>query len=112
MPTRALNYTLGSDQKSTDEKIEKLNCWDFFQCGREPNGDKADELCECPAATISALPDGQYNAGDYLGRRCWRMAGTLCNNQVQGTFAKKIESCRQCLFYLKVKAEEGDSFVE
>jgi len=109
MPTKLIDKPSALPAKAQGEK---LNCWEFLRCGREPGGEKALELCVCPAAVFSAIPDGKYNNGDCLGRRCWRLAGTLCNNKVQGTFAKKIETCRQCLFYLKVKAEEGEDFVE
>ncbi len=91
---------------------KKLNCWEYMDCGREPGGKNAAKLCCCPAAVVSALPDGEYNDGEKLGRRCWRMAGTLCDNKIQGTFAQKLEDCRSCCFYLKVKEEEGDDFVE
>lgn len=122
MPSKTVNYRQESSLPGADEdlsraqkpykKAGKLNCWEFINCGREPSGNKVSELCECPAAVIKAIPDGQYNGGICFGRRCWRMAGTLCNNEIQGTFSKKINSCRQCLFYLKVKKEEGENFVE
>ena len=122
MPSQIVNYRQESRLPTADEDHilarqpnksgAKLNCWEFMHCGREPGGNKVSELCECPAAVIKAFPDGQYNSGICLGRRCWRIAGTLCNNGIQGTFSTKIQSCRQCPFYLKVKKEEGENFVE
>ena len=94
MPTQMLN----KDERipEPEESSAKLNCWEYLCCGREPGGEKVAELCTCPAATFSAIYDGQYNNGKNLGRRCWRIAGTLCADKVQGTFASKIETCRQC----------------
>jgi len=89
----------------------KMNCWEYMGCERQPGGSKVWNLCECPAAVVSAYPDGKYNGGMCLGRRCWRMAGTLCGGEVQGTFAKKIDDCQRCPFYQKVKEEEGAAFV-
>ena len=91
---------------------QKMNCWEYMLCGRQPGGDKVAEFCECPAAVVTAYRDGEYNQGTCLGRRCWRMVGTLCGGKVQGTFAKKVDDCRKCPFYQKVKEEEGKGFVE
>ena len=81
-------------------------------CGREPGGANVAALCVCPAASITMYPDGKYNGGICLGRRCWRVAGTLCGGVVQGTYASKIGNCRACPFYQKVQEEEGAAFVE
>jgi hypothetical protein len=96
------------DKKTT----QKLNCWEYKKCGREPGGSNVTEICECTAAVLTSLPGGQYNNGTCCGRRCWHVVGTLCRGEVQGTFAQKINTCRSCDFYLKVKEEEGGSFVE
>ena len=56
------------------------------KCGREQGGSKAKELGICLA----------YPAH---GKRCARIAGTLCGGKVQGSFAKKVASCLQCDFY-------------
>jgi len=101
-----------SRQKNTSVDPQKNNCWEIMKCGRESGGERIGELCVCPAAVFTALPDGEYNNGKFLGRRCWRVAGTLCEDKVQGTFARKIENCRQCEFYKLVKEQEGDDFVE
>ncbi len=34
--------------------------------------------------------------------RCWLIAGTMCNGNVQGKFAEKYQSCTNCQVYLKV----------
>lgn len=83
-----------------------------MNCGYEPGGENAQKLCVCPAAIVERYPDGESNSGECLGRRCWRIAGTLCKRDIQGAYAKKISSCRNCPFYKKVKEEEGDNFTE
>lgn len=86
--------------------MERENCWDYKQCGREPNGSKAEELGVCPAA-VEASTNG-INGGLKGGRMCWAIAGTLCGGKVQGEFANKIANCVTCDFYGKVLNEESD----
>jgi hypothetical protein len=87
----------------------KQNCWEFKKCGREPNGEKSQELGVCPASTerqVHGLNDGING-----GRSCWAVSGTLCGGQVQGAFASKLGNCLECDFYSKVRAEEASNFV-
>ena len=89
------------------EKI--LNCWEIKGCGREPDGEKVDHHGVCPAAT-----DISYNGSNHGvcgGRICWAIAGTFCNNLIQGLFAEKIESCVSCEVFQQVTTEEGDNFM-
>lgn len=95
-----------------DKLLSKLNCWEYKNCERQLGGEKVSELCACPVSVFTSLPDAQYNNGERLGRRCWRLSGTLCDDAVQGPFKEKIEACRKCSFYQLVKKEEGDDFVE
>ncbi len=83
----------------------KINCWQALKCGREPGGAKAKELGTCPAA-VDITFDG-FNQGSKGGRLCWLVAGTFCNGAAQGTYAKKLSSCRNCKFDEQVHAEEG-----
>jgi len=69
-----------------------MNCWEMKNCGRQQGGDKAAELGVC-----AAWPND--------GKRCARVAGTLCGGQVQGSFATKLVSCMKCEFY---KSEHYD----
>lgn len=66
---------------------EKLNCWEFKACGREKGGSKADELGICPAYPSS-------------GRKCARVAITLCDGIMHNGFAMKLKDCIHCEFYL------------
>jgi methyl-accepting chemotaxis protein len=67
--------------------MTKVQCWEVEKCGRE--GDSS-----CPAVV------------QFAGRSCWLVAGTLCGGTVQGTHAAKIQNCKMCNFYIKVKKGE------
>ncbi|MDP2166997.1 MAG: hypothetical protein Q8J64_01560 [Thermodesulfovibrionales bacterium] len=86
----------------------KKNCWEVKKCGRQPGGEREKELGVCLAAAESRL-DGVHG-GRNAGRTCWVVAGTLCGGKVQGTFAKKYETCEVCEFYQAVRKEEGPNF--
>ncbi len=86
---------------------QKINCWEFKKCGREPGGEKIAELGLCPAASEEST-DG-VNEGKNAGRVCWAVAGTFCGGKVQGTFAEKYLSCMACDFFKLVKEQEGAS---
>ena len=76
--------------------MKPKNCWEFKKCGREPDGENADELGICPAA----LPGSHNgtNEGKFRERFCWAIAGTFCDGEIQGTFAKKLINCMDCNF--------------
>lgn len=86
----------------------KQNCWEVKKCGREPGGSHVHEFGVCPVV-VEAKLDGAHG-GRNAGRACWVVAGTLCKGQVQGTFAKKFESCEKCDFYVQVREEEYPNF--
>jgi hypothetical protein len=89
--------------------MKQLNCWEVLKCGREQGGENVDELGICPVITANEF-DGMNN-GMCGGRFCWAIAGTLCNGQVQGTYAKKLKGCLQCEFLIRVHEEEGRNFI-
>ena len=86
----------------------KQNCWEFHKCGREADGEKVEEIGVCPVAEEQRC-DG-VNDGLNGGRCCWVIAGSFCDGEVQGTYAKKMLSCMACDFYKKVIREEGDEY--
>jgi len=88
---------------------EKLNCWEVKHCGREPGGEHVGSLGVCPAALEKGLEG--VHGGRNAGRACWAVAGTFCQGQIQGLFAKKYRTCRECDFYAKVHLEEGRDIV-
>jgi hypothetical protein len=77
--------------------MNKLNCWEFKKCGREPGGLNAEDQGICPATTETKM-HGVHD-GKNAGRSCWVVAGTLCEGKVQGTFALKEANCVHCDFY-------------
>lgn len=91
------------------EKKEKVNCWEFKKCGREPGGAHVHDLGICPAPKEERL--NGVHGGKNGGRSCWVMAGTLCKGQTQGTFAQKYKNCEICDFYKSVKKEEFPRFM-
>lgn len=90
------------------EGVAKLNCWEFKKCGRQPGGRNALELGVCPAVTDKEL-DGLHG-GENAGRACWLVAGTMCNGEIQGTFAQKYGNCERCDFFRAVTEKERPAF--
>lgn len=88
---------------------EKMNCWEYMSCGRGPGGSNVSGLGICPA-TMDESSDN-INKGKSGGRFCWSIAGTRCDGEVEGTFAKKLENCLKCKFYLYVEQQEGRHLV-
>ncbi|MHB9155742.1 MAG: two-CW domain-containing protein [Endomicrobiales bacterium] len=86
----------------------KMNCWEFRNCGRERDGINENEQGVCPASTAGNL-DGVHQ-GRNGGRACWKVAGTLCEGKVEGSFASKLSDCAACSFYKLVRMEEGSDF--
>jgi hypothetical protein len=88
----------------------KLNCWEFFKCGRQPKGENVAKLGQCPVP-VSTKHDG-LNDGSSAGRSCWRVTGTESGKEPTCLVAVKIGDCRECGFFNLVKSEEGDDFQE
>ena len=88
--------------------MERKNCWEFMKCGREPNGENADELGICPASLPNEF--NGFNYGKHSGRFCWVVAGTFCEGEASGTFSKKLVNCINCEFLKHVNYEEGREF--
>ena len=77
--------------------MQKLNCWQFKNCGHESGGLMADGKGECPVSACMKL-DGT-NGGRGGGRACWMIskpATSPCYGQ----------SCHTCDFYRRVNFEE------
>ncbi len=79
-----IDLSFANDEKKLREWIEKTvnhlepHCWKHTGC----------ENRNCPAY--------ENECG-----RCWLIAGTMCNGEVQGRLAQKFASCRQCDFFQK-----------
>jgi methyl-accepting chemotaxis protein len=96
------------DYSPSGEVGTRQNCWTYKQCKREPGGAKTGELGVCPAATD--LAHEGVNQGQKGGRYCWKVTGTLCGGNVQGSFANKLTSCMACDFFKMVREQEGAEF--
>jgi hypothetical protein len=85
-----------------------MNCWEYKSCGRERGGTRVDDLGVFTASANRKAKGIKRG----LNRRmaCWAIAGTLCNEKVQGTFASKLPTCTTCNFYDFVRIEEGANF--
>ncbi|PLX82734.1 MAG: hypothetical protein C0616_01535 [Desulfuromonas sp.] len=88
--------------------MDKKNCWEHFNCGREPEGENEGELGTCPASTETRI-DGT-NAGTNGGRACWAVTKTLCGSEAQGNIVEKMSKCLECEFRKLVLHEEGVEF--
>lgn len=84
---------------------KNLNCWEYFNCGREKNGLMVSLLGECPVATEMKF-DG-HNGGQAAGRACW-MVHKKSGCKVNGCSSTK---CHECQFYNRVVFEEEDTTV-
>jgi HptB-dependent secretion and biofilm anti anti-sigma factor len=88
---------------------EKINCWEYHDCGRIPGGHREDELGVCPSFN-SKHTDGE-NSGINGGRLCWSINNTFCRGKVQGKTEDKISNCLNCDFYKLVRRDEGSRFI-
>ena len=75
----------------------KNNCWEFKNCAK----------MKCPTRTEEKL-DGVHG-GTNGGRACWVVSSTHCMG-VQGACLDKKPYCETCLFYQKVRLQEGAQF--
>jgi hypothetical protein len=76
--------------------MTKLNCWEYFKCGREIGGVNTNELGICPASI--KFENTGVNNGLKAGRSCWTVEGTLCNKSIQGEIEEKLLGCINCSF--------------
>jgi hypothetical protein len=82
----------------------KINCWEFKRCGREPGGKNVEKYGPCPAATEERL-DG-FRGGKNAGRACWAVAGTMCGGAPTGIYALKVRDCMECDFHHHIIKEQ------
>ncbi|MFZ5996651.1 MAG: two-CW domain-containing protein [Nitrospirota bacterium] len=83
---------------------EKLNCWEFMQCGRGPGGAKVEGLGACSAATFTSSEElnGETNGG----RMCWAIAGIYAFGELARSSSRSLYDCHDCDFRWKVLLEE------
>ena len=68
-----------------------------MRCGRELGGERSFELGVCRAAADTFF--NGINSGKNGGRICFAVAGTFSNRVIDCTFAKKLNSCKDCPFF-------------
>lgn len=88
--------------------MKRINSWEFRKCGRGMG--QSVKSCNglCPVAKETRL-DGLHG-GTNAGRACWVIAGTMCDNEIQGSFTQKLDNCLECDFYQMVMKEERPDF--
>jgi len=85
--------------------MEKLNCWEYKKCGRQPGGANVYEFGICPAAMEKNAIG--FNGGKNAGRVCWGIANTPHDGKIQRTVIEKLKYCMNCDFFKLVCKEEG-----
>ena len=90
--------------------MDKYNCWEFNNCGREKGGRKVKSHGLCPVSLITAL-DG-VNGGKNGGRYCWSITNGGSGHKKDICIrAKDYPDCVDCPFYQKVMEEDGEDFI-
>ncbi len=89
--------------------MERQNCWQVKQCGRELGGKNAGEKGVCPAS-ISSEYNG-VNRGENAGRFCWAVENTHCTRKSQSSVADTLMCCINCDFFQQVNEDEGRGFI-
>ena len=87
--------------------MEKKNCWEVRNCGREPGGHNVGDLGLCAAATTKIM-DGVHG-GENAGRACWIVVGSKCGNETISAAEKRRTTCMACDFYHMVQLQEGNN---
>ncbi len=84
--------------------MNKLNCWEYMECGYEIGGHNANESDVCPVAAETAA--NGLNGGDNGGRLCWLIFDN-CNQDIRCSGSGHKSSCCDCEFKSQVFMEEG-----
>ena len=113
--------TLEEDQKKqatqASSKQSKINCWDYFKCGREaaPTHTKREfgkggtnNLGSVCSVSITQKYHG-FNSGINSGRYCWKIQGSYCPEN-RGSIDFKEKNCDTCEFKKLVQSDEGFDF--
>lgn len=82
---------------------EKINCWEFKKCGREPGGRNTIRHGVCPAS-LEVTVDGVHG-GRNAGRCCWVVASGYRSYGPFGCLTDEFNECHKCDFYHMVKKE-------
>jgi hypothetical protein len=82
----------------------KLNCWEFKKCGREPGGKNLSVFGVCSVPVTIGFDN--VNNGKNGGRSCWIIRESACEEVMRKCCVQEIRECRQCDFYRFVNETE------
>ncbi len=88
--------------------MEKINCWEFMKCGRQPGGEKTKLSGICNVSTSEK--NNTTNHGKNAGRCCWQVSKTNHISTPLQSPVLKLINCLDCDFFKKVKMEEEYNF--
>ena len=83
---------------------QKLNCWEYKNCGRQKGGLMAPILGECVVSTYMKF-DG-LNEGVGAGRACWMVPHSPVKTERSGSACSR--RCYSCEFYKRVVFEQAE----
>lgn len=82
---------------------QKINCWEYRNCGMEPDGIFSKIHGECPIPKMMKL-DG-INGGKGAGRACWTVVHSSTPGDAPIPCRNSRISCIDCEFYHRVQGE-------
>ena len=88
--------------KSLKDKMQSIQSGDYDVEVENPKIVRCWERLDCKKTDCSA----------YGKLRCWSIAGTCCHGEVKGTFAQKIEDCRECVVYKESCGDDIGELIE
>ena len=88
-------WVLGSRAVHDTFFMDSPNCWEFMGC---------DNGTPCPAMSDRGLHG--THGGDFAGRACWMVRGTVCGGAEQSAAEEKVKACLRCDFMRSVRQDE------
>jgi hypothetical protein len=88
--------------------VQKLNCWEFMDCGYARRGDKTDIGGICPV--LSANEYDGINDGKSGGRYCWNVKEAFCQMGGGSLNVVLTLTCFKCDFYRYVHDQQKAQF--
>jgi hypothetical protein len=104
-----MEWSIVLAHKKADASNLKRNCWDYYRCRKQSEGNHVKEHDVCPAyfeTKLHGIHDGKNG-----GRACWIVAGTKCGGRIKRTLVPKFIVCKLCGFKKIVISEESQNFV-
>ncbi len=93
-----------------DFMSEKLNCWEWKQCGREPGGVNVASLGICPASTEMKM--NGVHGGKNGGRTCWIVKlPHYVKENYKVILEKSMKSVGFAIFTIKSNKRKGGHFI-